>query len=134
MQIRKLQQPYEFTHITQSEKYLRIFYRKSQSNRTITSRYRILKKFSIHTHEEACFFEEMFDTAYEGFITRLKEQHNSLSTYERIILAFMKLEIKEKNILKNLGFTPEELKRTLFSLCKKLHTDVQQLSHIAKTI
>jgi hypothetical protein len=123
-----------YTAVNISEERLRIFYKKSESKRVCNARYRMLKKFNMHTYEQVNLFEELFDSTDKGFITRLKEKYTSLTGIERVILAYIKIEVSERHVLKNLGFTEEELKRTRFSICKKLQICSAQLAQTARII
>jgi len=123
-----------YTQENISEKHLKIFYKNSQAQRTLRMRERVLKKFLVHTAEQAEMFENMLEIVYKDSYIALRKQHPSLTGVERIILAFMHIELSEAKICRNMGITLEELRREQFIISKKLKTTVVDLRELIHSL
>jgi hypothetical protein len=107
-----------------SEKRLKVFYRNSKAQRVLERRKSILKNFRVFTADQASVFEGMFQIVYHQ---NLGDHFAFLSASQRVVLAFLYMEVSEKKICRNTGCTMEELRRNVFSISQKLNLSVAQL-------
>jgi hypothetical protein len=121
--------------VSNSETVLRLIHGKNpvKKKKVNRSMLKMLKTFSVHTEEEIKLFHVLFDMLFDGYLNRLQMLYPGLTSTERMIFAYTKLEMPEKVMARNFGYTIDEVKRATFRLCRKAGVSMAELNRAAST-
>jgi tetratricopeptide (TPR) repeat protein len=80
-----------------------------------------LQRTAIVTEKDWLAFRTLFEKAYSGFFSRLKEKYPDITPAEMRIFALTKLSLSTKDQANLLGISPASLRKTRYRFLRKLN-------------
>lgn len=83
----------------------------------------------ILTEDDWVDFKRLFENVYPDFLSRLQQQHSSLTIAEVRLLALMKMNLSVTEMANMLGILPQSVRKTRQRLMKKLQIEDHKKLH-----
>jgi len=99
------------------------YYRKDTIGQEPYNLLKQLLKESLNQDKDWAYFKEMFEKVHQNFFKDIKKRCPDLTENELRICAYLKINLRNKEIAKMLNILPESVKTTRYHIRKKLMID-----------